>query len=245
MTTHDTATGGRGRPDADDGRRVLVVAAEQCVGAELIDELRARTGGERVRARIVAPALTSRLRFWASDETPGREAATRRLQASLAECKAAGIDVEGLVGDSDPLQAIDDEVRLFAPDEIVVATHPEDRENWLEHDLVPQARRRHGVPITHVVVDTATGRDTFVPPSAEPARAARERHRARDIATVVGVTLLAIVGTLVSLVLYGADVPGPLLVTWVLIMDLGVKLLLILAVWSLFLRRGRADRLDY
>ncbi len=245
MTTHDTVAGDRGRHEDDGGRRVLVVAAERCVGAELIDELRARAGSERTRIRVVAPALMSRLQFWASDETPARDAAAARLEASLAECRAAGVDVEGVVGDGDPLQAIDDEVRLFAPDEIVVATHPEDRENWLEHDLVPQARRRHGVPITHVVVDAATGRDTVVPPSAEPTRAARERHRVRDVVALAGLTLLAVVGTLISLVLYGADVPGPLLVAWVLVMDLGVKLLLIVAVWSLFLRRGRADRLDY
>ena len=141
MITHDTEAGDRGRHGDDAGRRVLVVAAERCVGAELIDELRARAGSERTRIRVVAPALMSRLQFWASDETPARDAAAARLQASLAECRAAGVDVEGVIGDGDPLQAIDDEVRLFAPDEIVVATHPEDRENWLEHDLdVPLAR---------------------------------------------------------------------------------------------------------
>ena len=93
--------------------------------------------------------------------------------------------------------------------------------------------------------DAATGRDVVGPPAAEPARAAGERHRVGDVVAIAGLTVLAVVGTLISLVLYGADVPGPLLVAWVLVMDLGVKLLLIVAVWSLFLRRGRADRLDY
>jgi hypothetical protein len=40
-------------------------------------------------------------------------------RAALA---AAGVEAEGLVGDADPLLAMDDALRLFPADEIVVAT---------------------------------------------------------------------------------------------------------------------------
>ena len=49
--------------------------------------------------------------------------------------------------------AVEDAVRLFRPDEIVVSTHPEGRSNWLERGVVTALRERYDVPVTHVVVD--------------------------------------------------------------------------------------------
>ena len=74
--------------------------------------------------------------------------------------RAAGMNARGEVGDGDPVQAIAERLRTFAPDEIVISTHPEGRSNWLERGVVETARERFDVPITHVVVDlaAATGR---------------------------------------------------------------------------------------
>ena len=69
--------------------------------------------------------------------------------------REAGIDAHGEVGDSDPLQAIEDSLRTFAPDELVISTHPEGRSNWLERGVVEAARERFALPVTHVVVDLA------------------------------------------------------------------------------------------
>ena len=52
--------------------------------------------------------------------------------------------------------AIEDGLGVFAADELVIATHPEPRSNWLAHRLVERARDRFGLPVTHVVVDLAT-----------------------------------------------------------------------------------------
>ena len=57
------------------------------------------------------------------------------------------------MGDADPLQAIEDALRTFGADEIIISTHPEGRSNWLERGVVDSARERFAVPITHVVVD--------------------------------------------------------------------------------------------
>jgi hypothetical protein len=69
--------------------------------------------------------------------------------------------VEGLVGDGDPLVAIDDAVFLFDPHEIVVSTHPEGRSHWLARRLVDKVRVRHDLPVLHIVVDTAA-REEYV-----------------------------------------------------------------------------------
>lgn len=243
-TSHDS-TSTAGTPETTSPRRILVLATERCVGTDLLDELRAHAQGGPARIRLVAPALTSRLDYWASDESSGREAARKRLAASLEECSALGVEIEGDVGDADPLLAIDDEIRTFDPDEIVVATHPAPSATWLERDLVPQARARYEVPITHLEVNPQTGSGRLVTPPEEPSRHRRESHRKRDLAVLVGVSVLAVIGTLISFTLYELDVATWLLAIWVLVMDLGVKVLLIVILWSLFLRRGRADRLDY
>jgi GABA permease len=70
--------------------------------------------------------------------------------------REAGMDARGEIGDADPLQAIEDAVRTFAPDELVISTHPEGRSHWLERGVVEAAKERFELPVTHVVVDLAT-----------------------------------------------------------------------------------------
>ena len=90
---------------------------------------------------VVVPALNTPLKHWVSDEDGARAAAGERLEASLEAMRAAGIEARGEVGDGDPLQAIEDALRTFAPDELVISTHPEGRSNWLERGVV-EARAR-------------------------------------------------------------------------------------------------------
>jgi hypothetical protein len=161
-------TGKRERPrqvapagrHSEDERRVLVVANETSGGAALREAIREKTSGYSVsKVHVVAPALNSPVRHWASDEDPARRAADSRLQASLAKLRAGGIDASGEVGDSEPLQAIEDGLRLFDADEIIISTHPEGRSHWLEKGVVQEARARFAVPITHVVVDLEAERE--------------------------------------------------------------------------------------
>ena len=140
-------------PHPEGERRILVVANETVGGAPLLNELRRRSEGVREHVLVVSPALNSPLKHWTSDEDAAREAAQERLDASLAAMRAAGIDARGEVGDGDPLQAIEDALRTFAPDEMIISTHPEGRSNWLERDVVEGARERFALPVTHVVVD--------------------------------------------------------------------------------------------
>ena len=75
----------------------------------------------------VCPALNSPLRHWASDEDGARAKAERRLGESLAALASAGVEARGEVGDADPVQAMDDALRTFGADEIVISTHPPGR----------------------------------------------------------------------------------------------------------------------
>ena len=141
------------RPGSADERRILVVANETLGGEELLTILRSKSVGVEEQVLVVCPALNSQVRHWASDEDGARTAAQERLDASISQLRAHGVQARGEVGDGDPLQAIEDALRTFGADEIVISTHPEGRSNWLERNLVGTARERFEVPITHVVVD--------------------------------------------------------------------------------------------
>ena len=148
------------RRHSEDERRILVVANETVGGSVLRETIRQKTGGyPRTEVLVVSPALNSPVRHWASDEDPARRAAEVRLRASLERLSEAGIEARGEVGDSEPLQAIEDWLRLFDADEVIISTHPEGRSHWLEKGVVEAARQRFAVPITHVVVDLEAERD--------------------------------------------------------------------------------------
>jgi hypothetical protein len=134
-----------------DERRILVVANATVGGENLFRWIDERSRGRPARVLVLCPALNSRLRHWASDEDGARAAAARRLAACLERLGRAGIDASGAIGDADPLQAIEDALRIFAADEMIISTHPPDRSNWLERDVVARARRRFSVPIEHVL----------------------------------------------------------------------------------------------
>jgi len=141
----------------DDGpaRKILVIANETVGGEELFALLGRKAKDVDEQMLLICPALNSRVRTWTSDEDPARADAQDRLDASLARLSTAGVSARGEIGDGDPLQALEDALREFPADEIVVSTHPPGRSHWLEQGVVENARMRFDVPVTHVVVDLA------------------------------------------------------------------------------------------
>jgi hypothetical protein len=104
----------------DRRRRVLVVASRElsATAAERVAEL----AGDAADVRIVVPTPSTRLSRWLSAEDRARERGQDRLARSAGALTAAGLRVSGSVGDSDPIQAVEDELRSFAADEVVVLT---------------------------------------------------------------------------------------------------------------------------
>ncbi len=135
-----------------DRKRVLVVANETCPNTDLCDRVRERAG-EGADVLVVAPALNSRLHHYLSDEDRARLQAQERLTRSVDNLTRLGMHPKGAVGDADPLLAIQDALVNFSADEIVIATHPSERSNWLERGVVEKAMARFDLPVTHVVID--------------------------------------------------------------------------------------------
>ena len=118
-------------------------------------ELENRCKGRNSEILVVVPALTSSpLEHWASDVDRALDEARERLDASLAAMERTGLRARGYVGDHhEPNSSLEDALRDFPADEVVISTHPPHKSRWLERGVVTRARREVPLPITHVVVD--------------------------------------------------------------------------------------------
>ena len=80
----------------------------------------------------------------------------RRLPAWPAPRRAAvepeAARTEAEVGDTDPVQAIEDALRAFPADEVLVLTHADEEAGWLEQGSAEEARERFGIPVTRLTV---------------------------------------------------------------------------------------------
>jgi hypothetical protein len=142
----------RPRP-ADGTHRILVVANETLSGRALRSEISQRSGGKRTELRVVTPALNSKVKHWTNEEDEARVAAQQRLERLLDRLWQEGLEAGGDIGDADPVQAMEDALRLFPANEVIISTHPPGRSNWLEREVVERAQERFDLPVTHVVVD--------------------------------------------------------------------------------------------
>jgi GABA permease len=138
----------------DAKHRLLVVANQTVAGRALLEEIRNRCRGRDSEVLVVTPALVgSRAAHWASDLDEGIELARQRMELSLIAIGQAGLKARGEIGDSDPNLAIEDALRVFPAEEIVISTHPPDKSRWLEQGVVRRTREEVDLPVTHVVVD--------------------------------------------------------------------------------------------
>jgi hypothetical protein len=64
-----------------------------------------------------------------------------------------GVDAVGDTGESDPLLAIEDALRTFRADQIVLFTHAGGDRNWAEEDLVDEVRERFDGAVEHLVIE--------------------------------------------------------------------------------------------
>jgi hypothetical protein len=132
-------------------RRLLVVATASIPGAALRAAVRAHAG-EDAEILVVAPASgISRLDWLTNADGDARTDAARRAD-EVAEA-APSDDVESQVGDSDPVKAIEDALRGFPADEVIIVTLPDEDAGWLEKGSAETALDRFSLPVTHLTVE--------------------------------------------------------------------------------------------
>ena len=75
-----------------------------------------------------------------------------RLEASLAWAIQQGFVAKGEVGDADAMDAIEDELRDFGADEVVIVTHPSERTGWLANRMLNHLKKQLEVPVREIVM---------------------------------------------------------------------------------------------
>jgi hypothetical protein len=133
----------------DHVRRLLVVALEPVDQPAAVESLRsaARAGPEQdSEVLVLAPALNTPLSHWASDVGRSRMDAQRKLVLTVGALAAASVEARGAVGDPDPLQAVEDTLRQYAADEVIVGL-PDGEDTGGTRELVGELRRRLDVPV--------------------------------------------------------------------------------------------------
>jgi hypothetical protein len=133
-----------------DPARVLVVAHKTAATPALMDAVRERASkGNATFTLLIPKAVHGVTRVADPEDAPDDE--TRDLLSlalPLLE-EAAGSRVEGLIGVSTPIEAIQDAVNMHGFDEIIISTLPTRVSRWLHLDL-PSKLNGLGLPVTTI-----------------------------------------------------------------------------------------------
>jgi hypothetical protein len=135
--------------------RVLVVAHKTAATPALLDAVRERAARGPAEFTLLVPNSAHGLHKVVDPEDTEAGEANQVLELALPLLEqAAGSHVEGMIGDPNPLDAIQDAVNLHGFDEIIISTLPTRVSKWLKLDL-PSKVGGLGLPVTTV---TAEGR---------------------------------------------------------------------------------------
>jgi hypothetical protein len=137
---------------ADRKAHVLVVANETVGGQKLLEAIERRRQRGPIRCTVVCPQNKPRRGYLIYDDSV-RSAARIRLEFTLDRLREMGVDADGEVMDPDPFLAVQDALRIYRPDEIIISTYPYARSGWLRRDLVERIRSYSKLPVEHVIVD--------------------------------------------------------------------------------------------
>ncbi|HEY1591399.1 MAG TPA: hypothetical protein VGF81_06375 [Solirubrobacteraceae bacterium] len=130
---------------------VLVVAHQTAATAPLLEAVRERARRSPASFHLVVPSRPHGLDKLMDPADHGQDEATRAMQDALPKLSsAAGSEVTGEVGDSEPLMAIQDALTAGDYDEIIISTLPLGISRWLRLDVISKARAL-GPPVSHVL----------------------------------------------------------------------------------------------
>ncbi len=130
--------------------RVLVVAHKTAATQGLLDAVEERAARGPAIFTLLVPNPAHGLHRVVDAEDQDSDEANGVLDTALPLLeRAAGAPVEGMVGDANPLDAIQDAVNIRGFHEIIISTLPARISKWLRLDL-PSKLTGLGLPVTTV-----------------------------------------------------------------------------------------------
>ncbi len=144
----------------DDRRHLLIVLSRALDDPQAIGRVAAAYRADQATGAadvlVLAPARSRLLDRWANDLGPAREEAQRKLVLSVASLSKADVSAEAAVGDEDVVQAVEDRLREFPADEVILVTGPPD-EDPDGHSAAAELRQRLRQPFEQVI-ESGAGR---------------------------------------------------------------------------------------
>jgi hypothetical protein len=134
---------------AEQKASVLVVANRTAGSDELLEALRERAARGPAKFHLVVPS-TARGVSWVADMNAGTDAAEHDLEGALERLRGAGLEIDGQIGDPDPVAAVQDAANQGSYDEMIVSTLHKHVSRWLKLDLPSKAAHATGLTVTHV-----------------------------------------------------------------------------------------------
>ena len=132
--------------------RLLVLATEP-VGADRVRAALPDDDLSGAEVLVVSPAVNeSAVAFWMSDSDEAIADARSTADRTAVGLSEGGARARATTGDSEPLVALQDALATFQADRVVVFVRGEDAARYREDDIVGEAERRFGVPVTEVTV---------------------------------------------------------------------------------------------
>jgi hypothetical protein len=132
--------------------RLLVLATDP-VGA---DDVRRALGGtddvDGAEVLVVSPAVNqSPVAFWMSDSDEAiAEAESTARQTAEALAAAGAARTHARAGESEPLLALQDALTTYKADRVLVFARGDESARYREDDVIGEAERRFGVPVTEI-----------------------------------------------------------------------------------------------
>lgn len=136
--------------------RILVVTTEPVSAGQLRGALPGDTDPQDAEVMVVAPAVhESALRFWLSDADDAIARAEQVRRESLDRLSEAGVPATADTGESSTAKAIEDALKAFPADRIVVFTHPESEQRYREDLDADAVEARFRIPVTRATASSA------------------------------------------------------------------------------------------
>jgi hypothetical protein len=130
--------------------RLLVLATDP-VSA---DDVRSALPGEDLEGAevlVVSPAVNeSPVAFWVSDSDEAIAEAESTAEQTAAALSDSGARARATAGESEPLLALQDALATYQADHVLVFVRDDDRARYREDDVLGEAQRRFGVPVTEI-----------------------------------------------------------------------------------------------
>jgi hypothetical protein len=136
-----------------DTKRLLVLAGAAVAALDELPPSVRQLIDAAAEVFVVTPTLPSRLQWLTSDIDRARHEADERLDTILGQLRGAEVAANGSVGDETPMTAVEDHVRSFAPDHLLVALRSPEHAQWQERGLTDLIVRSFDLPVTVFEID--------------------------------------------------------------------------------------------